>query len=330
VSHADELDVLEPFLQQLGRDHRRFSVLAEHYASVGASLLATLEHFLGSAWTPELAKDWAAAYGLVARVMVRAAKTAAETGPAWWAADVTDVEHRTLDVAVVQIRPQQTYRFLPGQSIAVEIPLCPRMWRYFSPANAPRKDGSIEFHVQAVPGGQVSGSIVRSLQVGDVVRLGAPVGDQLVRVDGDPRDLVMIAGGTGLAPLRAVLEQIDREWRSDRRAPDVHLFHGARTGWDFYETEMLGRLARLPWFSYTEVASEDSSFPGEFGPVGTVAARSRTWHDRSVFVCGSPWMVAHAVSELDAAGIPREDVRFEELGAISRASDPLQERRQVG
>ena len=56
VSNVDELDSVVPLLEQLGRDHRRFSVVTEHYSAVGASLLATLKHFLGRSWTPDLAR----------------------------------------------------------------------------------------------------------------------------------------------------------------------------------------------------------------------------------------------------------------------------------
>jgi NAD(P)H-flavin reductase/hemoglobin-like flavoprotein len=319
ISNVDQLGEDTAFLQQLGRDHRRFAVIADHYKTVGTSLLATLQHFLAEEWTPELAAGWAAAYNQVATVMLQAAEAAAATSPAWWLADVTAVERRTLDVAVLQVAPRERYDYQPGQSISVEIPLCPRLWRYFSPANAPRSDGSFELHVQAVDGGQVSGTVVSSLQVGHTVRLGPPVGDRLTRADGDSRDLVMVAGGTGLAPLRAVLEQIDREWHTARRAPQVHLFHGARTSWDLYEHEQLTRLTRRPWFTYTEVISDDPSYPGACGPVGTVAAQSRVWQDRSALVCGSPWMVAHAVSELTSAGMPSGDVRYEELTTMTSA-----------
>ena len=47
VSHVDELDEVTEFIQQLGRDHRRFEVVAQNYGAVGASLLATLKHFSG-------------------------------------------------------------------------------------------------------------------------------------------------------------------------------------------------------------------------------------------------------------------------------------------
>jgi hemoglobin-like flavoprotein len=203
VSSVDQLDEVTAFIQALGRDHRRFSVVPEHYNAVGASLLATLKQFLGAAWTDELAADWAAAYGVIARVMVEAAEESSDTSPAWWDAEVVSTERRTMDITVVQLRPEQQYDYSPGQSFAMEIPQRPRLWRYFSPANAPRDDGTVELHVQLVDGGQVSSAVVRSLRAGDMVKLGAPVGDQLIRQAGDQRDLLLVGGGTyvtGLTP----------------------------------------------------------------------------------------------------------------------------------
>jgi len=176
VSHADRIDEDLDFMRHLGRDHRKYAVIAEHYNAVGASLCATLKHFLGDEWDAELAAEWTAAY-----------------------------------------------HYLPGQSISMEIPQRPRQWRYFSPANAPRTDGSIDLHVQQIDGGQVSTAVVRSLKPGDTVKLGAAVGERLTLRADDPSDLLLVAGGTGLAPLRAVVEQIDQEWRRTRRVPRVHL-----------------------------------------------------------------------------------------------------------
>ena len=51
VSNVDDLDSVVPVLQQLGRDHRRFAVVRDHYPAVGQALLATLEHFSGTDWT---------------------------------------------------------------------------------------------------------------------------------------------------------------------------------------------------------------------------------------------------------------------------------------
>jgi NAD(P)H-flavin reductase/hemoglobin-like flavoprotein len=311
VSHAGQIDNDVDFLQHLGRDHRKYAVIAEHYNAVGASLTATLKHFLGSEWDEELAAEWTAAYQMIARIMVEAAETSLETSPDWWDADVVSVERRTMDLTLLTVRPRRPYNFRPGQSVSMEIPQRPKQWRYFSPANAPRGDGSIDLHVQQIDGGRVSTAVVRKLAVGDTVRLGAPVGERLTRRAGDPSDLLMVAGGTGLAPLRAVLEQIDQEWRRTRSAPRVHLLHGVRMAWHLYDRPLLRELAeQRPWFEYTEVVSDDPSYPGTRGKVGTVAAR-QALHGRVAMVCGGPQMVGHTLKQLTATSIHPEQIKYE-------------------
>jgi NAD(P)H-flavin reductase/hemoglobin-like flavoprotein len=311
VSHAGQIENDAAFLQHLGRDHRKYAVVADHYNAVGASLCATLKHFLGSDWDEELAAQWTAAYQVIARLMVEAAETSSESSPDWWDADVVSVERRTMDLTLLTVRPRRAFQFRAGQSVSMEIPQRPRLWRYFSPANAPRRDGSIDLHVQQIDGGQVSPSVVRSLKTGDAVKLGAPVGERLTRRDDDVRDLLMVAGGTGLAPLLAVLEQIDNEWNRSRTAPQVQLLHGVRMPWHLYERPRLRELAQTrPWFDYTEVVSDDASYPGTRGKAGTIAAR-QDLHGRTAMVCGGPQMVAHTLERLAAAGMNAEDIKYE-------------------
>jgi NAD(P)H-flavin reductase/hemoglobin-like flavoprotein len=321
VSNVDEIDNVVPLLEQLGRDHRRFSVVTEHYSAVGASLLATLKKFLGHRWTPDLADTWAQAYGLVAKVMVAAAEQHEEIAPASWEAEVVSVERRSVEVAVIEVAPREEFPYRAGQSVAVEIPQRPRVWRYFSPANAPQRSGRLQFHVQPIAGGLVSTAVVRRLSPGDTIRMGAPVGEQLTLSEyARIPDLVMIAGGTGLAPLRAVLEQLDRGWEATGSAPRVHLFHGSRMPWNLYDNEHLTRLARKPWFAFTPVVSDDPTYPGARGLVGTVAAKADDWSGRTAMVCGSPGMVRHAMHELEAVGLPAASIRREQFdfqGAVS-------------
>jgi NAD(P)H-flavin reductase len=311
VSHAGQIEDDAAFLQHLGRDHRKYAVVAEHYNAVGASLCATLKHFLGSEWDEELSAHWTAAYQVIARIMVEAAEKSSESSPDWWDAEVLRVERRTMDLTLLTVRPRRAFHFMPGQSVSMEIPQRPRQWRYFSPANAPRGDGSIDLHVQQIDGGQVSPTVVRSLKVGDSVKLGAPVGERLTRRRGDERDLLMVAGGTGLAPLLAVLEQIDHEFKRSRTAPRVHLLHGVRMPWHLYDRPRLRELARTrPWFDYTEVVSDDPSYPGTRGKVGTVAARQARY-GRTAMVCGGPQMVAHTLEQLTATGMHPEHIKYE-------------------
>lgn len=324
ISHADQLDTVGGFIGHLGRDHRRFSVVPEHYSMVGASFLATLKKFLGAEWTEEVARDWSEAYGLIAKVMVVAAEDAADDSPAWWEGEVLSVDRRSLDVAVLDVRMPADFTYSPGQAVAVEVPALPRTWRYLSPANAPRSDGTVQFHVQLIPGGLFSTAAVRRTNPGDRIRVGAPVGDQLA-VDGH-RDLLLIGGGTGLAPLSAVLDGVASQWRESGFGPRVDLFHGARVPWNLYDQTRLADLAaREPWFSFHPVVSDDPTFPGKTGYVGSAAAAHGSSVGRLALVCGSTPMVRHTVDELVAAGVPRGDIRYEDYTGVEDNSSPTGE-----
>jgi NAD(P)H-flavin reductase len=305
VARVDDLEALVPILQQLGRDHRKFGTVSAHYPAVGASLLATLEHF-DDEWTPELAKDWTEAYTLVAEVMVEAAEQATEQ-PAWWEADVLAHERRTIDVAVLQVRPRKRYEYLPGQSVSLESDLRPRLWRYYSPANAPRPDGLLEIHVKARDGGPVSSALVRRVGVGDVLRLGPPVGHLALDADSD-RDLLLVAGGMGLAPLKALIHQVAGTGPARR----VDLFVGFRTEDQIYDRADLQRLEQEhPWLTVTFAVSEDKVSALEHGDVGDVVLRRGPWTSRQVFVAGPAVMVEDTVSRLVQDGVPRQRISSE-------------------
>jgi NAD(P)H-flavin reductase/hemoglobin-like flavoprotein len=305
VARVDDLDALVPILQELGRDHRKFGTLAAHYPAVGASLLATLEHF-DDEWTPELAKSWSEAYDVVATVMIQAAEEAAEQPP-WWEADVVGHERRTIDIAVLQVRPRARYDYLPGQSISLETDLRPRLWRYYSPANAPRPDGLLEIHVKARDGGPVSSALVRRVGVGDVLRLGPPLG-HLALDPGSDRDLLLVAGGMGLAPLKAIIDQVARHGPPRR----VDLFAGFRTEDQIYDRADLRRLEQEnPWLTVTLAVSDDKASSLEQGEVGEVVVRHGPWLSREAFVAGPAPMVDDTVSRLLQHGVPRQRVSSE-------------------
>jgi NAD(P)H-flavin reductase len=309
VSNVDATAELVPFLQQLGRDHRKFGVVADHFPAVGEALIATLAHFLGDQWTEELARDWTEAFGVVGSVMMEAAADAARTSPPWWDAEVIAHERRSLDVAVMQLMPNYRLPYRPGQSISIECHLRPRLWRFLSPANAPRPDGTVDVHVRHVPGGQVSAALVQALRVGDVLRLGAAVGERLTLVDSGDRDVLLIAGGTGLAPLKALVEQVAAEGRVRR----VHLVVGARTERDLYDVKALNRLAEeYPWLTLVAAVSDDpDAVQVERGNAVDVALRIGTWFEHEIFVCGPEEMVASSVKALTARGIRPDRIRFE-------------------
>ncbi|MEO1449244.1 MAG: globin family protein [Bacteroidota bacterium] len=75
VSHLNRLEELLPQVRAMGQRHEDYGVKPEHYAPVGEALLWTLERGLGSAWTPELAEAWTAAYTILAEAMTNPAES---------------------------------------------------------------------------------------------------------------------------------------------------------------------------------------------------------------------------------------------------------------
>ena len=140
--------------------------------------------------------------------MIDAAKDDAADSPAWWIATVTGMERRGPDIAVLTLQPEQPLTYLPGHHISVQTPHWPRLWRTYSIANAPRPDGLLRLHVRAVPGGLVSPVLVHQVKAGDPLVLGAPAGAMIADTQ-SPRDVLCLAGGTGLAPLA---HSVDVTW----------------------------------------------------------------------------------------------------------------------
>ena len=77
VNGLTRLDVLLPAVRALGRRHATYGVRSEHYYTVGAALLWTLEQGLGPAFTPAVRDAWVAAYGVLANTMRDAAEMSA-------------------------------------------------------------------------------------------------------------------------------------------------------------------------------------------------------------------------------------------------------------
>lgn len=311
VSQVDSVDDLTAFLQGLGRDHRKFGVIAEHYDAVGASLLTTLEHFSGPAWTPELAADWKAAYELIGSVMMAAASADEQLRPPWWRGTVVTHEPRSFDVSVLFVQPEPRMDYLPGQSVAIETPSRPRLWRYYSMANAPRQDGLLEFHIRLIDGGAVSMALTSRTVAGTELRLGPPVGVLTLSQPVSGRDLLLVAGSTGLAPLKAILDHV----ATLPRPPKVHLFFGARNADGLYDLESLEKMeAQYTWLTITPVVSADPKFAGETGSLPDVVTRYGDWSGHDAYLAGPTKMVQDAAAQLAAAGMAQDHIHIEDFG----------------
>src|ERR1700678_3735078 len=90
----DDPAVLVPYLEQLGRAHRKFGVREQHYGMFRRALLATLHRFAAQAWDETTQRAWERAFDHAVDVMIDAAARDAEHAPAWWIATVTAAEPR--------------------------------------------------------------------------------------------------------------------------------------------------------------------------------------------------------------------------------------------
>ena len=297
IPSGDGQEELVEFLAQLGRDHRKYGVLPEHYHAFYQALMGEFAAQLGSYWDDDAHRTVGQSMMLVTGVMRGAAESAA--GPAVWTAQVVEKFRISRDLAVIRLVTDTPLRFNTGQYLETQIPQWPHMWRNLSPAIPPNPRGELEFHVRSVPGGTVSPAIVSQTRVGDVWKFAQSHGT--LHVDRN-RKVLMVAGGTGLAPLRALL--IAMSARAD--TPPTHVFYGARYPGELYDLPVLRRIATTnpwltvtaaseettdPWWLRSEVSPAQLGIEHRIGRLVDVVNDAGTWEDHQTLITGSPQMV---------------------------------------
>jgi NAD(P)H-flavin reductase/hemoglobin-like flavoprotein len=309
TGHDEAIEVLA----QLGRDHRKYGVTAEHYDLAHRALVVESAMMLGPDWTPDVAAAVDQTMGLITGVMSQAAENA--TGPAVTRARIVEKFQINRDNTVIRLVTEAPLDYLPGQYVEVQIPQWPREWRMLSPSIPANPERQLEFHVKAVPGGTVSKSIVTESALGDVWSIAQHHGTMTV----DPETpTTMIAGGTGLAPMKALLMELCANVSN----PPVHLYYGARYPGQLYELTSLQRMAAMnPWLTVTAVSEESTdpwwlravAAPGDLGfrhLIGTLAGAvlhdaedaPGHWDTRKVLIAGSPQMVVNTERRLIIEG----------------------------
>jgi len=314
VQVVDDPGALASRAGQLGRDHRKFGVREKHYEGFFDALRDAFRLFSPAAWTADTEAAWDAVLSAVAGSMRAAAAADAERGPPWWIGEVVRHDQRGPDLAVLTIQPDQPLRYLPGQYLAVQVARWPRVWRNFSIANAPRASGALDLHVRAIPGGLVSTALVHYLRAGDAVLLGPARGEMTIAKDCE-RDLLCVAGGTGLAPIKAIIEGVAGAAQS--RRPAITLYVGARTAAGLYDMRELALLeAWYPALQVIPVVSGDPGWAGRAGTLPDVVRQDASPEGREVFISGPAAMVTETGRVL-ARRVAREHVHHDPIGAAS-------------
>lgn len=218
---------------------------------------------------------------------------------------IINKQQLTHDIARIEVRLEQAISYRAGQFAEVALPAMSDNARSYSFSSASANGRDVSFTVRRVPGGRVSGHLVDKAKVGDALTVRGPGGQFWMRDDQGP--VLMIAGGSGLAPILAMLQ--DMQHRGDQRA--VTVLFGARSQRDLYALDqMADYVAKRPDFRFIPVLSEANQPERWEGRTGLVSAHiaELLGGAQSAYLCGPPAMIDAAVVELRRLGMASEQI----------------------
>ncbi|HEY0913349.1 MAG TPA: 2Fe-2S iron-sulfur cluster-binding protein [Solimonas sp.] len=199
-----------------------------------------------------------------------------------------------------------TFDYEPGQYLDFLLEDGKR--RSFSIASAPNGE-TLELHLRIAPGGRFAHWVRDEMPDRAILRIEGPLGAFYLREDSD-RPILMMAGGTGLAPIKAMLE---KQFAQGLQRP-VHLFWGVRSREDLYLDATLQRWAEeQPLFRYTPVLSDpDTDWQDERGFVHEALLRAYPQLDaHEVYMSGPPVMVRSGKDAFTAAGLDPDHLFYD-------------------
>jgi naphthalene 1,2-dioxygenase ferredoxin reductase component len=237
-------------------------------------------------------------------------------------AEVKQVAHDVV-VLTLSLVPGTGFDFRPGQYAKLRMGKLPA--RSYSMANLPGQ-GRLEFHIRVLPDGVLSSFIATGLRAGDSVEVRGPFGDAHWDEQGVEADesLLLLAGGTGLAPIVSVLDAALRHGVPGRR---IHLYHGVRAERDLYAGAQLSARARAEGFSFVPVYSEGPAGAGRTGLLHEAVAKDfGGLATACIHVAGPPPMVNAVTAMALARGASAGSIRADAFHAAEPQKKSLWER----
>lgn len=221
-------------------------------------------------------------------------------------ARVEQIEHVSPDVMRLRLKLPETVRmpFRAGQYLNILLRDGKR--RAFSIANAPHDDEFIELHVRYIKGGEFTAHVFADMKEREIMRLEGPLGDFYLREESS-RPAILVGGGTGFAPLKAMIEHAIYIGLDKR----LHLYWGGRTEADIYLREKAEQWASShPHIQFTPVVEDPLPESGWDGRTGLAThAVVEDYPDLrayEVYASGPPAMVEAAARLYVSHGLPAD------------------------
>ncbi|MDX1461266.1 MAG: CDP-6-deoxy-delta-3,4-glucoseen reductase, partial [Xanthomonadales bacterium] len=202
----------------------------------------------------------------------------------------------------------QRLQFLAGQYVDVLLPGGKR--RAFSIASAPQREDEIELHIRHVEGGDFTGWVFEELKLRDILRLEGPLGNFFIRNEHPDKPMILMAGGTGFAPLKSMVE--DLQSQGDQRS--IHLFWGAQSAAELYMEDLpLAWAENHENLKYTGVVADDSGLERHQRGMVHEAVLSH-YPDLSgfeLYMSGPPAMIDTARAAFFERGLPERCLYYD-------------------
>ncbi|MBA2127000.1 oxidoreductase [Hyphomicrobium methylovorum] len=229
---------------------------------------------------------------------------------------ISNTKQLTHDILEVQVELDGQFQdYLPGQYADILVPgIVDRARSYsFSQSPANEKPNQVSFFIRKVKNGQFTEWLHGDNHVGHPIVLDGPHGNFYLRKPEGP--IVLIAGGSGLAPMRALMQQITAE---GVKSP-VTLIFGARTQQDLYCSEEIAEFssAMNGNFKYIPVLSVEKNGEGWQGAVGNcpdaITPEMIDGKSSHAYLCGPPLMIDAAIDRLKAMGLEENRIYFDKF-----------------
>ena len=214
---------------------------------------------------------------------------------------IDSLQRLSNDVVEVVLRTPPTGRleYLPGQY--VDMIGKDGLRRSYSVANAPRKDGKITLQIRKVQQGKMSQYWFEEAKANDLLRMEGPLGTFCLRKS-NAKQLILLATGTGIAPVKAILEQLATTPVANTYK-HIYLYWGGRTEQDIYWQPAFESLP----LTFTPVLSRTPEWQGRKGYIQqAVIDDSLDLRNAVVYACGSKAMIHSANEQLVTAGLNKK------------------------
>lgn len=235
---------------------------------------------------------------------------------------VKQVDHLSDDVIqlILQLPAVEPFEFKAGQWIYFLLKDGKK--RAFSIANSPNEKNELQIQIRHAVGGLFTDFVFDQMKVDDLLQIEGPHGTFFYQHDESP--LLLVAGGTGFAPIKGIIEEIIN---TQDTVPPIHLFWGSRACKDLYQEELVQQWVKDHGISYTAVLSdpdEQDNWQGATGFVHQAVIEAYPQMSKhSVYMAGPPQMIESCKQSFIGAGLDESSLYYDSFEYSTDALDAM-------